>query len=114
MSADKIRVIKKCPGEFLLVSSGSLLDVADIGFCHFPLIPPLFDIVGSDDCHKLNTLPSPLFLPIHNPAIQLFDKFLKFRGSVGDFPFGIDKTLIKDFIEHFGFYGVWGFGWLAA
>jgi hypothetical protein len=36
---------------------------------------------------------------IHNPAIELFDKFLQLRGTVGNLLFGVVKAVVKDFIE---------------
>jgi hypothetical protein len=47
-----------------------------------------------------------LFLLIHNPAIQLFDKFLQFRGTVGDFLFGIVQASVEDIVEDIGLYGL--------
>ena len=43
--------VKKWPGEFFPVFARSLLDIADIGLCRFPLTPPLSNIIRFYYCH---------------------------------------------------------------
>jgi hypothetical protein len=69
MSAYESGIVEKRAGEFFLVSAWSLLDVADIGFCRFPLSPPLPHVIRIYDCHLKNTVT----LLVHYPAIQFFD-----------------------------------------
>ena len=66
-SAYRADTVKKRPGEFLLVSAWSLLDVADIGLCSLPLSPPLSDIISFDYCHLLKNITSPR--PLSNYSV---------------------------------------------
>jgi len=78
MSSYESSTVKKWSGEFFLVPTWSLLDIADIGLCRYPLALSPRNIIRFNYGHYSLRLLLP-FLLIHNPAIQLFDEVFKVR-----------------------------------
>ena len=79
-----------------LVQPMGIPDKSPVGA--FKGVLAVMSVICFHNCH----LPCLPFLLIQKIAIQLFDKFLQFRGAVGDLLFGVIQAVVKDIVEDFG------------
>src|SRR4029453_9633621 len=69
-------IVKKRPGEFFLISTWSLLDVAGIGLCRYPLTPSLPHLIRFFFSHVFVYVSS-----FSSSTIQLFSSLISSFSS---------------------------------